>query len=116
MQCGSGGLRLSSSSPFARWLILRHSCTKLFVGGLCYDTNESVLKDAFGQHGEIIEAVKVICDHVTGKSKGYGFVQFNSETAAGTALREMDGHYWMADVYAFNMDARGDHKELRSMN
>ncbi|GMQ10144.1 hypothetical protein CsSME_00053266 [Camellia sinensis var. sinensis] len=60
------------------------------ITGLSYDTNESVLKDAFGQHGEIIE-VKVIYDHVTGKSKGYGFVQFNSETAAGTALREMDG-------------------------
>ncbi|THG10299.1 hypothetical protein TEA_010559 [Camellia sinensis var. sinensis] len=67
-------------------------------------------------------AVKVICDHVTGKSKGYGFVQFNSETAAGTALREMDGQTYthslwtqgvMADVYAFIMDTRGDHKELR---
>ncbi|KAL7196379.1 hypothetical protein ACSBR1_036402 [Camellia fascicularis] len=91
------------------------------VAGLSYDTNESVLKDAFGQHGKIIE-VKVICDHVTGKSKGYGFVQFNSETAAGTALREMDGQTYthslwtqgvMADVYAFIMDTRGDHKELR---
>ncbi|KAF7119581.1 hypothetical protein RHSIM_Rhsim13G0086000 [Rhododendron simsii] len=57
---------------------------------LSYDTNESVLKDAFGKHGEIIQ-VKVICDHVTGKSKGYGFVQFNSETAATTALMQMDG-------------------------
>ncbi|KAG6631537.1 hypothetical protein I3843_13G084500 [Carya illinoinensis] len=58
--------------------------------GLSYDTNEAVLKDAFGQHGEIIEA-KVICDHVSGRSKGYGFVRFTSETAATTALNEMDG-------------------------
>ncbi|XP_057480319.1 glycine-rich RNA-binding protein 4, mitochondrial [Actinidia eriantha] len=85
-----GGSRLCSSSPLARWLVSRHSCSKLFVGGLSYDTNETVLKDAFGQHGEIIE-VKVICNHVTGKSKGYGFVWFNSETAASTALREMNG-------------------------
>ncbi|KAK9279680.1 hypothetical protein L1049_013360 [Liquidambar formosana] len=59
------------------------------VAGLSYDTNETVLKDAFGQHGEIIE-VKVICDHVSGKSKGYGFVHFTSETLATTALKEMD--------------------------
>lgn len=32
----SGGLRLSLSSPFARWVISRHSCSKLFVGGLTH--------------------------------------------------------------------------------
>ena len=36
-------------------------------------------------------AVKVICDHVSGKSKGYGFVRFTSETTATTALKEMEG-------------------------
>uniref|UniRef100_A0A7N0UA15 RRM domain-containing protein n=1 Tax=Kalanchoe fedtschenkoi TaxID=63787 RepID=A0A7N0UA15_KALFE len=74
----------------ARRLAVRHSCTKLFVGGLSYDTNEPVLKGAFGQYGEIIE-VKVICDHVTGKSKGYGFVNFTHEASANTALKQMDG-------------------------
>ncbi|RVW34287.1 Glycine-rich RNA-binding protein 4, mitochondrial [Vitis vinifera] len=69
--------------------------------GLSYDTNETILKDAFGQYGEIIEgnmaivlsrlAVKVICDHVSGKSKGYGFVQFTSEDDTHIALKEMDG-------------------------
>ncbi|KAH0678741.1 hypothetical protein KY284_019826 [Solanum tuberosum] len=58
--------------------------------GLCYDTNEPILKQAFEQHGETIE-VKVICDHKSGKSKGYGFVKFTSETAASKALKEMDG-------------------------
>ncbi|KAF9599071.1 hypothetical protein IFM89_033678 [Coptis chinensis] len=58
--------------------------------GLSYDTNESVLKDAFGRHGELIE-VKVICDRKSGKSKGFGFVQFTTESSAGKALQEMDG-------------------------
>lgn len=58
--------------------------------GLSYDTNEPVLKDVFGQHGEIIE-VKVICDHKSGKSRGYGFVHFTSEDSASKALAEMDG-------------------------
>ncbi|XP_052185737.1 glycine-rich RNA-binding protein 4, mitochondrial-like [Diospyros lotus] len=90
MQYWKGGVRLIPPFLFSRQLVVRRSCSKLFVGGLSYDTNENVLKDAFEQHGEIIEA-KVICDHVNGKSKGYGFVQFSSETAACTALKEMNG-------------------------
>ncbi|KDP44202.1 hypothetical protein JCGZ_05669 [Jatropha curcas] len=81
---------ISSTVPLARWLWVRHSCNKLFVGGLSYDTNETVLKNAFEKHGEIIE-VKIICDHVSGKSKGYGFVQFSCESAASIALKEMNG-------------------------
>ncbi|KAL3518232.1 hypothetical protein ACH5RR_020821 [Cinchona calisaya] len=82
--------RISSyTSPFARWLFSRPSSTKLFVGGLSYDTNETVLKDAFELHGEITE-VKVICDHKSGKSKGYGFVNYTTETAASNAMREMN--------------------------
>ncbi|XP_061373237.1 glycine-rich RNA-binding protein 4, mitochondrial-like [Gastrolobium bilobum] len=82
---------LFQSSPLPRLLCARHhSSTKLFVAGLSYDTNETVLRDAFEQHGVIIE-VKVICDHVTGKSKGYGFVRFTSETTAATARKEMHG-------------------------
>ncbi|KAJ6750618.1 hypothetical protein OIU85_001181 [Salix viminalis] len=54
MQC----LNRSVSLPIARWLLARHSSTKLFVGGLSYDTNETALKDAFGKYGEIIEVKK----------------------------------------------------------
>ncbi|XP_047049909.1 histone H2A, sperm-like, partial [Lolium rigidum] len=56
--------------------------------GLSYDTNEIALKDAFSQHGHVIE-VKVICHPVTGKSKGYGFVKFSSEDEAAAALEKM---------------------------
>ncbi|XP_057449139.1 glycine-rich RNA-binding protein 2, mitochondrial-like [Lotus japonicus] len=74
-----------------RFLFARHhSHANLFVAGLSHDTNETVLRDAFGQHGEILE-VRVICDHVTGKSKGYGFVRFTSETTAATARHQMHG-------------------------
>lgn len=65
------------------------SGSKLFVGGLSYDTNEVALKDAFSQHGNVIQ-VKVICHPVTGRSKGYGFVKFSSESEAATALEKMN--------------------------
>ncbi|KAL7583567.1 glycine-rich RNA-binding protein 4, mitochondrial isoform X3 [Lactuca sativa] len=87
----NGVYRFSSSPIFRfRWMLCRHSSSKLFVGGLSYDTHEPVLKDAFEQHGELIE-VKVICDHKSGKSKGYGFVHFVSEESATKALAEMHG-------------------------
>ncbi|XP_021887632.1 glycine-rich RNA-binding protein 2, mitochondrial isoform X2 [Carica papaya] len=93
MLCSNGVIRISRTIPVSKWIQARESCSKLFVGGLSYDTNETVLRDAFGQHGEILE-VNVICDHVKGKSKGYGFVRFTSEAAASTALKEMHVTGW----------------------
>ncbi|KAF6986415.1 hypothetical protein CFC21_004174 [Triticum aestivum] len=82
-----------TATPIGRLLNLRadfSSCSKLFVGGMSYDTNEIALKDAFSQHGDVVE-VKVIChpDPVTGRSKAYGFVKFSSETEAATTLEKM---------------------------
>ncbi|XP_062084893.1 glycine-rich RNA-binding protein 2, mitochondrial-like isoform X2 [Humulus lupulus] len=85
-----GGVQVWRTISLTRKLWARHCSAKLFVGGLSYDTNEPVLKAAFEQHGDILE-VKVICDHKSGRSKGYGFVHFTSETAATAALKEMDG-------------------------
>jgi len=47
--------------------------TKIFVGGLAWETKRDTLKRYFDQFGDILEAV-VITDRTTGKSKGYGFV------------------------------------------
>jgi len=66
------------------------SLSKLFVGGLSLHTNEKVLRDAFSLYGQILEA-SVIVDHDSGRSKGFGFVQFSSEMEADNALEEMDG-------------------------
>ncbi|XP_051188705.1 glycine-rich RNA-binding protein 2, mitochondrial-like [Lolium perenne] len=77
--------------PFVRLLdrsAAFSSCSKLFVGGLSYDTNEIALKDAFSQHGDVVQ-VKVICHPLTGRSKGYGFVKFSSEVEAAAALEKM---------------------------
>ncbi|WZZ38882.1 hypothetical protein YC2023_035141 [Brassica napus] len=81
--------RMYLSSSLRHLTTTRGSCSKLFVGGLSYDTNEPVLKNEFGKYGEVLH-VRVICDHRSGKSKGYGFVVFDSEEAAATALASMD--------------------------
>ncbi|XP_068311509.1 glycine-rich RNA-binding protein 4, mitochondrial-like isoform X2 [Pyrus communis] len=99
MRGANGVVGILRTSVLARILLTRHSCSKLFVAGLSWDTNEPVLKEAFGKHGEIIE-VKVICDHVSGKSRGYGFVKFTSEGEATIALKEMDGSGWQTNPIA----------------
>lgn len=49
--------------------------SKIFVGGLAWETRTETMKHYFEQFGDILEAV-VITDRATGKSKGYGFVIF----------------------------------------
>lgn len=47
--------------------------TKVFVGGLAWETPKEAMKEHFDKYGEILEAV-IISDKLTGRSKGYGFV------------------------------------------
>jgi RNA recognition motif-containing protein len=63
---------------------------KLFVGGLSWDTTDDGLRQAFQPYGEITEA-KVISDHNTGRSRGFGFVSFAGDEEAKTAIAKMDG-------------------------
>ncbi|KAL1337302.1 uncharacterized protein LOC107469851 isoform X3 [Arachis duranensis] len=55
--------------------------TKIFVGGLAWETKRDTLKRYFDQFGEILEAV-VITDRNSGRSKGYGFVTFKDPNSA----------------------------------
>eukprot|EP00271_Cylindrocystis_brebissonii_P011322 TRINITY_DN285_c0_g1_i1.p1 TRINITY_DN285_c0_g1~~TRINITY_DN285_c0_g1_i1.p1 ORF type:complete len:297 (+),score=45.86 TRINITY_DN285_c0_g1_i1:1020-1910(+) len=58
--------------------------TKVFVGGLAWETKRDTMRKHFEQFGEILEAV-VITDRVTGRSKGYGFVTFKDTEGARRA-------------------------------
>ncbi|KAL9247629.1 hypothetical protein vseg_021042 [Gypsophila vaccaria] len=55
--------------------------TKVFVGGLAWETQKDTLRNYFLQFGDILEAV-VITDKATSRSKGYGFVTFREAEAA----------------------------------
>lgn len=58
--------------------------TKVFVGGLAWETHRETMRLYFEQFGEILEAV-VITDKSTGRSKGYGFVTFRGPDSARRA-------------------------------
>ncbi|CAL5407235.1 unnamed protein product [Camellia sinensis] len=61
--------------------------TKVFVGGLAWETPKKALRDHFAKYGEIVEAV-IISDKITGRSKGYGFVTFQDSEAAKKACED----------------------------
>ena len=58
---------------------------KIFVGGLAWATDDAGLKAAFESYGAVTEA-KVITDRMTGRSRGFGFVTFETAEAASEAL------------------------------
>lgn len=63
---------------------------KLFVGNLSYNVNDEQLAEMFASFGEVASAA-VIIDRQTGRSKGFGFVEFNDDAAADAAVAEMNG-------------------------
>ena len=64
--------------------------TKIFVGNLSWDTKDDGLKDFFLKFGNVVSAT-VITYRDTGRSKGFGFVEFDSEDAAKKAIEEGNG-------------------------
>ncbi len=63
---------------------------KLYVGGLSYDTTEATLKETFAQAGTVETAV-VITDRMSGRSKGFGFVEMSSDEEAKKAIELLNG-------------------------
>jgi len=63
---------------------------KLYVGNLPYSVNDASLMDMFSSYGAVTSAT-VIMDRMSGRSKGFGFVEFGDDAAAQAALAEMNG-------------------------
>jgi len=63
---------------------------KLFVGGLSYETTEATLKETFSKAGTV-ESATVITDKISGRSKGFGFVEMSSEEEAKKAIEMFNG-------------------------
>ena len=62
---------------------------KLYVGGLPNATTEDQLEDLFAEHGTV-ESVRVITDRMTGRSKGFGFVEMSSSEEAEVAAEKLN--------------------------
>ncbi|EFH60934.1 hypothetical protein ARALYDRAFT_317651 [Arabidopsis lyrata subsp. lyrata] len=84
---------ISSSSHFLPQFCTSSSASpssKLFIGGLSCSVDEQSLKDAFSSFGEVAE-VRIAYDKGSGRSRGFGFVDFAEEGDALSAKDAMDG-------------------------
>ncbi|KAJ0048198.1 hypothetical protein Pint_16787 [Pistacia integerrima] len=68
------------------------SSSKLFIGGLSYNTDHQSLREACSKYGYVAEA-RVILDRETGRSRGFGFVTYTSEEEASSAMQALDGQH-----------------------
>jgi len=63
---------------------------KLYVGNLAYGVTDSDLQTMFGEHGTV-QSAQVIMDRDTGRSKGFGFVEMDSDQEAQNAIKALNG-------------------------
>jgi len=63
---------------------------KLYVGGLPYSVSDTQLEQLFSEHGAV-ESARVITDRMTGRSKGFGFVEMSSQAEAQAAIDKLNG-------------------------
>ena len=63
---------------------------KLYCGNLAYETTEATLSELFGAIGEVV-SVNLITDRLTGRSKGFAFVEMAEQDAAQRAISELNG-------------------------
>ena len=87
---GSGAARSRFDSLFWSFPL-----KKIYVGNLPYQTTEQDLEALFAEFGQV-SSVALIVDRHTGRSRGFGFVEMESESEAASAIeglnqREMDG-------------------------
>jgi RNA recognition motif-containing protein len=74
---------------------------KLYVGNLPYTTSEEDLRTLFSQYGNV-ESVAVITDRETGRSKGFGFVEFADDNEAKSAISALSGQEFSGRALTVN--------------
>ncbi len=84
---------------------------KVFVGSLSWDTTNDTLAAHFASVGTVTKA-DVLMDKMTGKSKGFGFVEFSSEAEAQAAVdklnqSELDGRAIFVDLARAKTEGSG---------
>ncbi|KAL6175425.1 hypothetical protein ACLB2K_052066 [Fragaria x ananassa] len=58
--------------------------------GVSYQTDDAGLREAFGRYGDVVDA-RIITDHETGRSRGFGFVTYATPEEASSAIQGLDG-------------------------
>ena len=65
--------------------------TRLYVGNLPFDVDESQVRTLFQEGGREVAEVKIVMDRETGRPRGFGFVEMTSQADAQAAIAAMNG-------------------------
>ncbi|MHC4651366.1 MAG: RNA recognition motif domain-containing protein [Planctomycetota bacterium] len=63
---------------------------RIYVGNLSFQTTEQTLSDLFAEHGKV-EGVSIITDRITGRSRGFAFVEMADSAEAKAAMEALNG-------------------------
>lgn len=85
----------------------------IYVGNLSYDAGENDLRQAFEEFGSV-DSVKIIVDRVTGRSKGFGFVEMTSDDEGKAAIGELDGKDFLGRPLKVNVSRPREERSNRS--
>lgn len=73
----------------------------IYVGNLSYDVTEVDLEQVFAEYGTV-KSVKIPSDRETGRSRGFGFVEMDTETEEEAAIEALNGAEWMGRALKVN--------------
>lgn len=76
--------------------------TRLFVGNLSYQTIENDLRELFSQAGAV-NSVNLMIDKITGKSRGFAFVEFASPEEAAKAVEQFHNKEFQGRALTVNI-------------
>jgi RNA recognition motif-containing protein len=82
-------LTFASVSDFLLKTIYFKNSMNIYVSNLSFNVQDEDLREFFAEYGEVASA-KVITDKLTGKSRGFGFVEMPDDAAAQKAVAELD--------------------------
>lgn len=74
---------------------------KIYVGNLSYSVNDTNLRELFEEFGEVVSA-RVIIDKMTGKARGFGFVEIADDADAGRAVEALNGKQFSGRALVVN--------------
>jgi RNA recognition motif-containing protein len=63
---------------------------RIYVGNLSFQTTEQALSDLFGEHGTV-NNVSIITDRISGRSRGFAFVEMADDAEAKAAMEAING-------------------------
>src|SRR6267143_5849159 len=86
--------------------------TRLFVGNLSYQTVENALQDYFAQAGAVT-SVNLMMDKVTGKSRGFAFVEFATAEEASKAVEQFHNKEFQGRMLTVNVARPREAREER---